>query len=83
MPHARKVLRGIFNAQEYNAMRRRLPRSIRRDIDAAPPGHVGLVVEIVTANDCRLVTVYDHVPAQADLAREMAHLESVAHHRLR
>jgi hypothetical protein len=83
MPAARTVLRGIFKAEDYNAMRRRLPRSIRRDIETAPTGHVGLVVEIVTTDDCRLMTVYNHVPADADLTHAMAHLESVAHHRLR
>lgn len=40
----RRRLRGyVLDRSEFNEMRARLPRAVRRAIDPAPQGHVGLV----------------------------------------
>ena len=67
----RRVLRAVYQASEFNAILLRLPWRLRRAVDAAPPEHVGLVVKIVTSDDCTLTTVREHVPAAADLPREL------------
>jgi len=72
------VLRAIYQASEFNALLSRLPRRLRCSTDAAPPEHVGLMVQIVTSDDCTLTTVGGHVPADADLPRELARLEAKA-----
>ncbi len=75
----RRALHAVLNAEEFNALRLRLPRSARRGVDPAPPGHVGIIVQIVSRDDCRLASVCAHVPAQADLAQELSRLEATAY----
>jgi hypothetical protein len=78
----RRVLSAIYQPREFNALLLRLPRRLRRSVDLAPPEHVGLVVQIVTSHDCTLATVREHVPAGADLGRELARLEARARQEL-
>lgn len=79
MDTERRTLHAVLNADEFNAQRLRLPRSARRGIDPAPPGHIGMIVEIVNRDDCRLASVCAHVPAGADLSRELSRLEARAY----
>jgi hypothetical protein len=72
----------VYEPDEFNALVSRLPRAIRRAVEPAPPGHIGLIVQIVSAEDCTLATVRDHVPAHADVARALSRLEAVAHEQL-
>lgn len=43
----------------------RLPRAVRRDVEAAPEGHVGLVAQAVVRADggTPLAALYDSAPA--------------------
>lgn len=78
----RRVVHAVYESDEFNALLRRLPRAIRRSAEPAPPGHVGLIVQIVSAGDCTLATSCAHVPAQTDLTRELSRLEAAAHEQL-
>lgn len=78
----RRVVHAVYESDEFNALLRRLPRAIRRSAEPAPPGHVGLIVQIVSADDCTLATSCAHVPAQTDLTRELSRLEAAAHEQL-
>lgn len=69
------MARRIWPREEFNAFRDRLPRSVRRDIEPVPPGHVGLLVQAISGCDCPLITVYGHVRAGADPADAFAGLE--------
>ncbi len=79
----RRVLRAVYERAEFNALLDRLPRSARRCEEPAPSGHLGLVVQIVSADDCALATVREHVPAGCDVPRALARLEGKAHEQLR
>ena len=78
MTTQRRVLSAVYQSCEFNALLLRLPRRLRACVDLAPPEHVGLVVQIVTSDDCTLATVSEHVPASADLGYELARLEARA-----
>jgi len=52
------VVRRVCAEGEYNQLRSSLPRSARRTVPVIPPGHVGLVVQAVSVDDCPLKTVY-------------------------
>lgn len=78
----RRVVHAVYESDEFNALVRRLPRAIRRSVEPAPPGHVGLIVQIVSADDCALATVRAHVPARANLTDELSRLEAAAHEQL-
>lgn len=82
MSARRRVVHAVYDSDEFNALVRRLPRAIRRSVEPAPPGHIGLIVQIVSADDCTLATTHAHVPAQADLARALARLEAAVHEQL-
>jgi hypothetical protein len=84
MSARRRVLRAVYERADFNALRLRLrlPRPVRRSIEPAPPGHVGLVVQIVSSDDCALVTVREHVPENTDVTVELARLEAKARERL-
>jgi hypothetical protein len=43
MSARRRVLRAVYGRADFNALRLRLPRAVRRSIEPAPPDHVGLV----------------------------------------
>lgn len=82
MSARRRVVHAVYEADEFNALLRRLPRAVRRSVEPAPSGHVGLIVQIVSADDCTLATTRGHVPAQADLTRELCRLEATAREQL-
>lgn len=82
MTARRRVLHAVYERDEFNALLGRLPRAIRSSVQPAPPGHVGLVVQIVSHDDCALATVRAHVPARTDLARELSRLEALARKQL-
>lgn len=78
-----RVVRAVCDADEFNALRHRLPRAARRSVEPAPAGHVGLIVEIVSGDDRTLTTVRSHLPAGVDRASELSRLEHEARQRLR
>ena len=69
------IARGLCQREEFNQHRDRLPRSVRRDVDPVPPGHVGLLVQAITGEDVPLMAVYGHVPADIDPSGALADLE--------
>jgi hypothetical protein len=69
------IARGTCPRDEFNALRDRLQRSVRRDVDPVPAGHVGLLVQAIARGDHPLLTVYGHVRAGADPADAFAALE--------
>ena len=58
-----RVLRAVCDAEEFNAMRGRLPRVARRSVTPAPAGHIGLIVQIVSADDRPLTAVFSTLPS--------------------
>ena len=76
------MLQAVYERAEFNALLVRLPRSARRSVEPAPLGHLGLIVQIVSADDCVLSTVREHVPAECDVSLELARLEVKAHEQL-
>jgi hypothetical protein len=82
MNGGRRALRGVYERVAFNALCSRLPRSVRRSVEPAPPGHLGLVVQIVSADDYALATVRGHVPVDCDVKSELARLEAEAHEQL-
>ena len=78
-----RVVRSVCDADEFNALRHRLPRAARRSVNPAPAGHVGLIVQIVSGDDRTLTTVWSHLPAGVDPAGELSRLEDTARARLR
>lgn len=61
----RRQLRGyVLDRSESNEMRDRMPRAVRRDIDPAPQGHVGLVAQATVGDvgQTPLAVLYDHAP---------------------
>lgn len=71
-----RVVHEVCTAAAFNALRHRLPRAARRDVEQVPDGHVGLVVQAIAEPDVLLVTVYGRTPAGADPARALARLEA-------
>ena len=55
----------VLDGREFNEIRSRLPRSVRRDVQAAPEGHVGLVAQAIVGEegDLPLAVLYDSAPA--------------------
>lgn len=78
-----RIARGLWQREEFNRHRDRLPRSVRRDVDPVPPGHVGLLVQAVTEEDVPLMAVYGHVVADIDPSGALADLERRLQSRLR
>jgi hypothetical protein len=70
-----RIARGICQREEFNALRERLPRSVRRDVDPVPPGHIGLLVQALAGEDFLVLAVYGHTRADADPSRALAELE--------
>ena len=54
----------VLNRRDFNEIRMRLPRAVRRDVQAAPKGHVGLVAQAVVGEegDLPLAVLYDSAP---------------------
>lgn len=55
----------VLHRRDYNEMRLRLPRAVRRGVEAAPEGHVGLVAQAIVGADGEtpLAALYDNAPA--------------------
>lgn len=55
----------VLERDDFNEIRMRLPRATRRDIAAAPEGHVGLIAQAIVGQegDLPLAVLYDSVPA--------------------
>ncbi len=55
----------VLHRRDFNEMRMRLPRAVRRDVEAVPEGHVGLVAQAVVGagGDTPLAVLYDNAPA--------------------
>lgn len=70
-----RIARAVCPRDEFNAHRERLARSVRREVEAVPPGHVGLIVQAVGAPDSPLLAMYGHVPADVDPVDALAVLE--------
>jgi hypothetical protein len=60
-----RVCSYVLSRRDFNDIRMRLPRSVRRDMQAAPEGHVGLVAQAVVCEegDLPLAVLYDSAPA--------------------
>lgn len=82
MTNRRRVVHAVLESEEFNALLKRLPRAMRRTAEPASPGELGLILEIVSAEDCTLTTVLAHVPRGSDVTRELSRLEAVAHRQL-
>src|SRR5262245_32864389 len=70
-----RISRTVCPRDEFNAYRARLPRSVRREVEAVPLGHVGLIVQALSGPDSPLLAVYGHVRADLDPADALAVLE--------
>jgi hypothetical protein len=79
----RRALHAIYERADFNALVMRLPRSIRRSIEPAPRGHVGLVVQILSTDDCALATAREQFPADRDVELQLTRLEAKAREQLR
>ncbi len=55
----------VLARRDFNEIRMRLPRSVRRDVDVAPQGYVGLVVQAIVGEEgaTPLAALYDSAPA--------------------
>jgi hypothetical protein len=65
-PRRRWRLRSyVLDRRDFNDIRMRLPRAVRRDVEAAPEGHVGLVAQAIVGEegDLPLAVLYDNAPA--------------------
>jgi hypothetical protein len=82
MTNRRRVVHAVLESEEFNAVLKRLPRAIRRTAEPASPGELGLIVEIVSAEDCTPTTVLAHVPRASDVTREVSRLEARARRQL-
>lgn len=61
-----RLVRGyVLERCEFNRMRARLPRAVRRGVRAVPEGHVGLVAQAIAGDESGvpLSVMYDIVPA--------------------
>ncbi len=60
-----RVRSHVLDRRSFNDIRMRLPRAVRRDVEAAPEGHVGLVVQAIVGEegDMPLAVLYDNAPA--------------------
>jgi hypothetical protein len=55
----------LLDGGDFNEMRTRLPWAVRRDVEPAPEGHVGLVVQAIAGDTggTPLAVLYDSAPA--------------------
>lgn len=58
------MVRGyVVDRSEFNEIRMRLPRSVRREVRPAPEGHVGLIAQAVTEDGgLPISALYDTAP---------------------
>lgn len=62
-----RLVRGyVLDRCEFNRMRARLPRAVRRGVSVVPEGHVGLVAQALAGAEASvpLSVLYDVVPAR-------------------
>ena len=61
----RRIRSYILDRGDFNAMRLRLPRAVRRDVYPAPEGSVGLVAQAIAGEEdtLPLAVLYDNAPA--------------------
>ena len=71
-----QILRAVCERDEFNAIRAELPHLVRRDVEAAPEGHVGLMAQAVAEDGCPLVTLYEYVPESTKLEEAFTELEA-------
>jgi hypothetical protein len=71
-----RILRAVCERDEFNSIRSQLPRVARRDVEPAPAGHLGLIVQAAAEDGCPLVTIYEHVPKSAKLEEAFSELEA-------
>jgi len=69
-----RIVRAVFDADQFNALRHRLPRATRRSVEPAPADHIG--------DDQILAVTWSHIPATADASQELSRLETQARERL-
>jgi hypothetical protein len=66
-PHHRRwrVRSYVLDCRDFNDIRMRLPRAVRRDVEAAPEGNVGLVAQAIVGEEGEppLAVLYDNAPA--------------------
>jgi len=70
-----RIVRSVCPREEFNAYRERLPRSVRREVELVPQGHVGLIVQAIGGQDSPLLAVHGHLRADRDPADALAALE--------
>jgi hypothetical protein len=70
------VVHAVYGSDEFNAVRQRLPRAVRRTVEPAPPEELGLIEGIVSREDCTLATVYARAPCATYITRELSRLEA-------
>ena len=60
-----RVCSYVLARGDFNDIRVRLPRSVRRDIRVAPEGHVGLIAQAIVGDEGNLplAVLYDSAPA--------------------
>jgi hypothetical protein len=71
-----EILRAVCEREEFNAIRSQLPQSSRRNVEPAPRGHFGLMVQAVADDGCPLVTLYHHVPESTPTDQAFSELET-------
>ena len=72
----------VLDRRDFNEMRMRLPRAVRRDVEAAPEGHVGLIAQAIVGDEGEtpLAVLYGNAPASVadahlqELGRQLADL---------
>jgi hypothetical protein len=64
-PHRWRLRSYVLDRSDFNEIRMRLPRAVRRDVQAVPEGHVGLVAQAMVGEeeDLPLAVLYDNAPA--------------------
>ncbi len=64
-PHRWRLRSYVLERRDFNQIRMRLPRAVRRDVAAVPEGHVGLVAQAMVGEeeDLPLAVLYDNAPA--------------------
>ncbi len=64
-PQGLRLRSYVLDRRDFNEIRRRLPRAVRRDVQTVPDGHVGLVAQAIVGEegDLPLAVLYDNAPA--------------------
>jgi hypothetical protein len=80
MSRHRRIVHAVYKSDEFNALPRHLRRAVRRTVEPDPPGGArGLIVEIVSGDNCTQATVCAHVPPATDVTRETLAPSGQAH----